>query len=80
MIKLTSSLVNQTNVLQQILPNQDYIHHFVEGAFEKSYTFGRGWIITQVRNMFSEKIEILFREYRLLNFNHHVVNLNVVFR
>ena len=52
MIKLTSSLVNQSHVLQQVLPDQDYIHHFLERAFEKSYAFGRGWIITQVRNMF----------------------------
>ena len=58
MIKLTSNFVNQTMVLQHILPDQEHISRLMDTAFEKFYVFGRSWITTQVR-----KILILFDIY-----------------
>jgi len=48
MIKLTTNFVNQTIVFQRILPDKEYISHFMDTVFDKFYLFGRNWITTQV--------------------------------
>jgi hypothetical protein len=48
MIKLTTNFVNQTMVFQHILPDKEYISHFMDTVFDKFYLFGRNWITTQV--------------------------------
>jgi hypothetical protein len=51
MIKLTSNLVNETKVLQRMLPDKEHVSHLMDKVVEKFYVFGRSWITTQVRNV-----------------------------
>lgn len=53
MIKLSSSLINETIVLhpafQQMLPDKEHMGSLMDKAVENAYSTGRTWIGKQVR-------------------------------
>ncbi|CAF1029362.1 unnamed protein product [Adineta steineri] len=57
MIKLTSSFINETIVLQHILPDKEHMSHLMDTAVNKFYTSGRRWITTQVAKVQPPRVE-----------------------
>jgi len=55
MIKLTSGFVNETIVLQHILPDKEHMSHLMDTVVNKFYIIGRGWITTQVRKVYRKE-------------------------
>ncbi|UJR31955.1 hypothetical protein I4U23_019428 [Adineta vaga] len=57
MIKLVSSFINETIVLQHILPDKDHVSHLMNTAVNKFYIIGRRWITTQVATIQPPRVE-----------------------
>ncbi|CAF0978535.1 unnamed protein product [Rotaria sordida] len=58
MIKLTSNLVNETIVLQDMLPDKEHMSHLMGRALTKLYVFGRNWITKQVAKVQPPRVPI----------------------
>jgi hypothetical protein len=84
MIKLTRQMIDRTQTFQHVLPDRDNIQYWMENILEHIYERGRTWIIKQVRERTSmtkknKTIHKIYCSYRLLKFNRHASNGNVVF-
>ncbi|CAF3718103.1 unnamed protein product [Rotaria sp. Silwood1] len=58
MIKLTSNLVNETIVLQYMLPDKEHMSHLIDKTLNKLYVFGRNWITIQIAKVQPPRVEI----------------------
>ncbi|CAF3389412.1 unnamed protein product, partial [Rotaria sp. Silwood2] len=58
MIKLTSNLVNETQVLQHMLPDKEHMSYIMDRGLNKLYIFGRNWITKQIAKVQPPRVEI----------------------
>lgn len=52
MINLVTSFLNESTIVQHILPDKEHVSHFMDTAVNKFYIAGRRWITTQVNSVF----------------------------